>query len=277
MGILQLGGDDLVASLGQKTGIHRSGAALDTFLVVVLVAFAVIIPIAGVYIGLTLYISRAENRSERTFVPLYRPRPEGELPMLDTDPDGPRDESLPPPFLRPHAFAVEYPKLHREMPDEFGPPTRSWNETTPWKPGDPATMPTRYATKAPGASRVPEPIDRGDGRGLDHLLAETEPAPQSYTPPSRSRQNSNTRTSSGKPGFQWSEDSRKYQGGEPVRSTRNISNDLGILTKIPDDTKGRVLAARIDHYGNEKVTVAFDNDYTGEVDARTIERRSIFD
>ncbi|MFI7123751.1 hypothetical protein [Amycolatopsis sp. NPDC049868] len=252
---------------------------MDTFLVIFLVAFAVIAPIAGVYIGLKLYTSRAENRSERTFVPLYRPRPEGELPMLDTDPDGPRDESLPPPFLRPHAFEVEYPKLHREMPDEFGPPTRSWNETTPWKPGDPATRPTRYATKAPSASRIHEPIDRSDGRSLHHLPAETEPtsSPLNYAPPSRSRHNSDTRTPSRKPGFQWSEDSRRYQGGEAVRVTRDVSNDLGLLTKVPKDTKGRVVSARIDMYGNEKVTAVYENGYSGEVDARSIERRGILD
>ncbi|MET9265272.1 hypothetical protein [Amycolatopsis sp. NPDC004079] len=65
-------------------------------LVLLIAAGGLALAIAAV---LAVHVARSERQSRRVFRPLHRPLPPGPVPMLDTNPDGPRSDPSRLPFL----------------------------------------------------------------------------------------------------------------------------------------------------------------------------------
>ncbi|MFD8497999.1 hypothetical protein [Amycolatopsis sp. NPDC059657] len=164
---------------------------------------------------------------------------------------------------RPEASAGGY----RELEPNDGYAADSWQEFTPWRPGDPSTAgeaPASYAADYQD-DRIYRPSSGGysDGRGPVDTDTTSGRGGTADTP---------------KRSWRWSEDSRKLKAGDNVRATRGMGS--GIFNTVHDGTKGRIVSTEHTLLNGERGTVEFDNGYVMRnvnLSDGTLERRGWFD
>lgn len=134
----------------------------------------------------------------------------------------------------------------------------SWQEFTPWRPGDPSTAGEEPMSAAAefleGRHYTPEPEAERGGQSRHGQQAERQDR-----------------------GRWWTEAStpRRYEAGDKVRNQRAAGS--GAFSTVQPGTKGEVVSTRRGLLGDDYATVRFNNGYTEEVRTDSLERRGWLD